>query len=128
MALARTFKELNVWQNAMDAAMIVYELTKSLPRDERFSMCDQVRRASRSVAANISEGWRKRRYVAAFCSKLNDSEAEAAEVQTWIEFGLRCRFWSAEAVKELDDRYEEILRQLANMIEDADSWCAGLKR
>ncbi len=74
MANIRSFKELRVWQNAMDVAMIIFEVTKSFPVEERFSLTDQIRRSSRSVAANISEAWRKRRYSGAFVSKLNDAE------------------------------------------------------
>jgi len=73
MANIRSFKELRVWQNAMDAAMRVFDLTKRFPVEEKYSLTDQFRRVSRSVAANISEGWRKRRYQAAFVSKLNDA-------------------------------------------------------
>jgi hypothetical protein len=78
MANIRSFKELRVWQHAMDATMRVFELTKRFPTDEKYSLTDQFRQATRSVAANISEAWRKRRYPAAFISKLNDAEGEAA--------------------------------------------------
>jgi four helix bundle protein len=90
MAAIRSFKELRVWQNAMDLAMRVFELTKKFPVEERYSLTDQVRRSSRSVASNTAEAWRKRRYPAAFVAKLNDSEGEGAETQTWIEFARRC--------------------------------------
>jgi four helix bundle protein len=96
MANIRSFKELRVWQNAMDAVMRVFDLTKRFPVEEKYSLTDQFRRASRSVAVNISEGWRKRRYPAAFVSKLNDAESEAAESQAWIEFALRCKYLTAE--------------------------------
>jgi four helix bundle protein len=82
MAVARTFRELIVWQKAMNAAMLVFETSKRFPVTERYALTDQIRRSSRSVAANIAEAWRKRRYPAAFVSKLNDAEAEAAETQT----------------------------------------------
>ena len=74
-----SFKELRVWRAAMDMAMLIFELSKAFPAAERYSLTDQIRRSSRSVAANISEAWRKRRYPAAFVSKLSDAEAEAAE-------------------------------------------------
>ncbi len=122
MANIRSFRELKVWENAMDAAMRVFELTKEFPIEEKYSMTDQFRRASRSVASNISEGWRKRRYPAAFVSKLNDSEGEAAECQTWIEFGLRCSYLSDSESKDLDTRYENILAQLVTMIEHPENW------
>jgi four helix bundle protein len=106
MANIRSFKELRVWQNAMDAAMRVFDLSKRFPVEEKYSLTDQFRRASRSVAANISEGWRKRRYPAAFVSKLNDAESEAAESQTWIEFALRCKYLTVEDAEILDRCYE----------------------
>jgi four helix bundle protein len=122
MANIRSFKELRVWQNAIDATMIIFELTKSFPPEERFDLTDQVRRSSRSIAANISEAWRKRRYPAAFVSKLSDAETEAAETQTWIEICLRCRYISQEKADELDQRYEEILSQLTAMASHPEKW------
>ena len=128
MGNIRSFKELKVWQNAMDAAMRVFELTKKFPNEERFSMTDQFRRASRSVASNIAEAWRKRRYPAAFVSKLNDAEGEAAESQTWTELGLRCGYLSDSEAIELDGYYEQILSQLVRMIDQPDDWTVGANR
>lgn len=122
MANIRSFKELRVWQNAMDVAMKIFELTKSFPVEERFSLTDQIRRSSRSVAANITEAWRKRRYPAAFVSKLSDAESEAAETQTWIEIALRCGYWTQEEALYLDSRCEEILGQIVAMIKHPDKW------
>src|SRR5690348_15134179 len=96
MGNIRSFKDLRVWQNAMDLAMLVFELSKRFPVEERYSLTDQIRRASRSVASNIAEAWRKRRYPAAFIAKLSDSESEAAETQTWTEFARRCGYLSDE--------------------------------
>lgn len=122
MANIRSFKELRVWQSAMDLAMRVFELTTKFPAEERYSLTDQFRRASRSVASNIAEGWRKRRYPAAFVAKLSDSESEAAESQTWIEFSRRCGYLSAEVAADLDRSYEELLNQLVHMITHANDW------
>jgi len=122
MANIRSFKELRVWQNAMDAAMRVFELSKRFPTEEKYSLTDQFRRSSRSVAANIAEAWRKRRYPAAFVAKLNDSESEAAETQTWIEFALRCGFLSQADAAELDQQYEQIQGQLVSMTNHPDQW------
>ncbi|HOQ88181.1 MAG TPA: four helix bundle protein [Phycisphaerae bacterium] len=128
MANIRSFKELRVWQNAMDAAMRVFEVSKRFPPEERYSLTDQFRRASRSVAANIAEAWRKRRYPAAFISKLSDAEGEASEAQTWIEFAARCGYMKEEEANDLDQRYEQILGQLVTMIENPDDWVVGAKR
>jgi four helix bundle protein len=121
--MATSFKELRVWQNGVELAMRVFELTQRFPADERYSLTDQFRRSTRSIPSNISEAWRKRRYVAAFVSKLNDSEGEAAESQTWTELALRCGYIDVDTARELDGRCEEILSQLSTMIRDADSWC-----
>jgi four helix bundle protein len=125
--MASHFRELRVWQNAMDVAMDVFERSKSFPSDERFSLTDQMRRSTRSVAANISEAWRKRRYQAAFISKLSDAETEMAESQTWIEVAKRCRYWSSDVAAELDARSEEVIAQIALMIRDAPTWCDGFQ-
>ena len=122
MTNIRSFRELNAWQMAMDASMRVFEITKRFPADEKFSLIDQVRRSSRSVPANISEAWRKRRYPAAFVSKLNDAEGEAAETQTHIEIALRCRYLSAEEAQGLDSQYEHILGKLVSMAAHPEDW------
>lgn len=106
----------------MDAAMEIFELTKAFPVEERYSLTDQICRSSRSVAANITEAWRKRRYSAAFVSKLSDAESEAAETQTWIEISRRCRYLSEQESHLLDQEYEEILAQLVTMIAHPEKW------
>jgi four helix bundle protein len=118
----RSFKQLRVWQNAMDLATRVFELTKKFPAEERYSLTDQFRRASRSVASNTAEAWRKRRYPAAFVAKLNDAEGEAAETQTWVEFSRRCRYLEPEDADKLDESCEEVLAQLVTMINRPGDW------
>ncbi len=116
------YKELRVYQMAMDAAMKIFELTKKFPAEEKYSVVDQMRRSSRSVCTNIAEAWRKRRYKAAFVSKLSDSETEAAETQVWLEFSLRCKYLDEGTVNELDEIYNHILGQLIRMIEQPEKW------
>jgi four helix bundle protein len=128
MANIRSFKELRVWQNAMDTAMRVFDISKRFPAEERYSLTDQFRRASRSVASNIAEAWRKRRYEAAFISKLNDAEAEAAEAQTWVEFSRRCAYLPDATANQLDRQCEQILGQLVVMIEHSGDWIVGANR
>ena len=106
----------------MDVAMQVFDLTKRFPADERFSLTDQVRRSSRSVPANISEAWRKRRYPAAFVSKLNDAEGEAAETQTHIEIALRCKYITSAEAAFVDSACEEILAMLTDMASHPEQW------
>jgi four helix bundle protein len=120
--MIRSFKDLQVWQKAMDAAMGVFTLTKTFPGEEKFSLTDQIRRSSRSVPANVSEAWRKRRYPAAFVSKLNDAEGEAAETQTHLELALRCKYLDAETVARLDGIYNEIIAMLDNMASHPEQW------
>jgi four helix bundle protein len=88
------FRDLDVYQNALATGLRVYELTKKFPPDERYALTDQIRRSSRSVCANIAEAWRKRRYLAAFVSKLSDAETEAAETQVHAEFAFRHAYLS----------------------------------
>jgi four helix bundle protein len=122
MGNIQSHKELEVWQDAMDATMDIFRITKSFSAEEKYSLVDQIRRSSRSVAANISEAWQKRRYEAAFISKLNDSEAEASETQTWIEVDLRCSYIDPETAGNLDKRYEHIITRLVNMSRNAGKW------
>ena len=114
--------QLRVWKAAVEVSMKIFDLSTAFPREERYSLTDQIRRSSRSVAANIAEAWRKRRYKAAFVSKLNDSESEAAETQTWIVFAIRCGYMSRENGKQLLVEYNNILGQLVSMISKPDDW------
>ncbi len=114
--------ELDVYQLAFKASMKIFELTKGFPKEERYSLTDQIRRSSRSVCSNIAEGWRKRRYEAAFVSKLNDAEAEAAESQTWIQFAIDCGYLSLENGTELKQSYDFIIGKLVKMITNPYPW------
>ncbi len=102
--------------------MEIFEITKSFPAEEKYSLTDQIRRSSRSVCANISEAWRKRRYKAAFIAKLSDSETEACETQVWLEFVNLCGYIDEETFKRLDEEYDRIMGQLVRMIDGADNW------
>ena len=88
----QSHRDLQVYQRAFATAMDLFELSKSFPKEETYSLTDQIRRSSRSVCANLAEAWRKRRYQAAFISKPSDSESEAAETQVWIEFAVKCNY------------------------------------
>jgi four helix bundle protein len=114
--------DLEVYQLAFSAAGRIFELSKAFPREEMYSLTDQIRRASRSVCTNIAEGWRRRRYVAAFVNKLNEAEAEAAETQTWCAFAVECDYWDPETGKELQATYDKIIGKLVNMINDPYPW------
>jgi four helix bundle protein len=117
-----SYRELRVYQSALVLAMEIFELTKSFPPEEKYSLTDQIRRSSRSVCANIAEAWRKRRYKAAFIAKINDSETEACETQVWLEFAQLCKYLGEEKANDLLLKYDHLLSQLVLMINDADKW------
>ena len=117
-----THHDLEVYQKAMKAAMEIFELSKSFPKEEIYSLTDQIRRSSRSVCTNMAEAWRKRRYEKAFVSKLSDSEGESAETQTWLEFSVRCGYMTRENARSLYFTYDEILRTLVGMINHPETW------
>jgi four helix bundle protein len=117
-----SYKDLRVYQGAMETAMKIFQLTKSFPSEEKYAMVDQIRRSSRSVCANIAEAWRKRRYQAAFVAKLSDAESEACETHVWIELASRCRYLDDATRDEFDKVYEQILSQLVRMIDESDKW------
>lgn len=102
--------------------MQIFELSRQFPKEETFSQTDQIRRSSRSVCSNIAEAWRKRRYEAAFVAKLNDSEGEAAETQTWLEFSVRFGYLEKETGRKLFKDYDEIISMLVSMINNTDVW------
>src|ERR1051326_8914979 len=105
----------------MEAAMQVFALSKAFPKEETYSLTDQIRRSSRSVCANIAEAWRKRRYEAAFVSKLGDSDGEAAETEVHLDFALHCGYLTPERHADLRDYYDHICGQLTKMINGAAS-------
>jgi len=118
----RHFRDLEVYQLAMDSAMQIFEVSKFFSPEEKFSLTDQIRRSSRSVCTNIAEAWRKRRYPNAFVSKLSDSDAEAAETQVWLEFASKCGYLKQAVVEELDKTYDHIMGKLVNMLTRPEQW------
>src|SRR5213596_2521872 len=118
----RHFRDLDVYQNALETGLRVYELSKKFPDEERYALTDQIRRSSRSVCANIAEAWRKRRYEAAFVSKLSDAETEAAETQVHAEFAVRHGYVARDEFLKIDDACEKIIGQLVKMIDQPQKW------
>ncbi len=109
-------KDLKVFQMAYRLAIEIFHLSKSFPSEERYSLTDQIRRSSRSVAVNIAEGYRKRQYPKAFVNKLSDSDGEATETQVWLEFSKDCGYLSVDDYQKLTKEYEEVGRMLGGMI------------
>ncbi|MBI5564944.1 MAG: four helix bundle protein [Chloroflexi bacterium] len=114
--------DLLVYQKAFEAAMRIFELSKSFPKEETYSMTDQIRRSSRSVCSNVAEAWRKRRYEAMFISKLADAEGEAAETQVWLEFAVKCKYLKRDEAATLYTAYREVIRTLVGMINHPETW------
>jgi four helix bundle protein len=114
--------QLDVYKLSVEAAMRLFELTKAFPKEEMYSLTDQGRRSSRSVSGHISEGWRRRRYEAAFCDKLNGAEAEAAETQTWIEYSVRCGYMTAKEGRDMHRAYDRIIGKLVRMQNNPELW------
>ncbi|MEA5580727.1 four helix bundle protein [Nodularia harveyana UHCC-0300] len=118
----KSHEDLEVYKMAFDVAMKIFELSKKFPIEEKYSLTDQIRRSSRSVCANLAEAWRKRRYEAAFVAKLSDSEAEAAETQTWLKFAVKCNYLDVETGRELYGAYNSILSILVTIINNPIPW------
>jgi four helix bundle protein len=119
----KTVRDLIVYQQAFECAMEIFRVTSRFPAVEKYSLTDQIRRSSRSVCSSLAEAWRKRKYIKAFTSKLCDAMQEAAETQTWLEFAKACEYISPDEFKQLDDRYEEILKMLNSMEMKSDKFC-----
>lgn len=102
--------------------MRVFNITRSFPVEEKYSLVDQIRRSSRSVCANMAEAWRKRQYPAHFVSKLTDSESEAEETRVWLEFAQKCGYVDERQFSELDDTYDKIVAQLVKMRSAPQNW------
>ena len=122
MKKIRTHRELDVYKISFNASMKLFEISKAFPREEQYSMTDQVRRSSRSVSANISEAFRKRKYPKSFVSKLSDAEAEAAETQTWLDYALKCGYIDLKTYKDLNREYDHIIGKLVNMAMFPEKW------
>ena len=124
----RSARDLKVYKLAFSCAMEIFKISKGFPAEERYSLTDQIRRASRSVCSNLGEAWRKRRYRAVFINKLTDSQQEASETQTWLDFCLACEYINQQVFEGLDREYEKILGMLNSMELKADKFCFPKKR
>src|SRR3954466_2248834 len=128
MAKISSFRELKVYKGAREAAKAIFETSKAFPRDERYSLTDQIRRSSRAVSAMIAEGWAKRRYEAAFVSKVNDALGEATETQAWLDHAVDSGYLTAAQFKELDAKWQQIGAMLNKMTERAHDFCKSQAR
>ena len=115
-------KSLRVFQLAYALAMEIFEISRSYPKDERYALTDQIRRSSRSVAANIAEGYRKRQYPNALASKLADADGEGAETQVWLDVSKDCFYMSEETHTRLISGYKQVGSMLGRMIQNPDKF------
>jgi len=122
-----TVRDLGVYKLAFACAMEIYRISKDFPLEERFSLTDQIRRASRAACSNLAEAWRKRKYRAVFINKLTDAQQEASETQTWLDFCLACGYIDKDIFNHLDSEYEKILGMLNSMEMKADKFCFTTK-
>ncbi len=116
-------RDLKVYKLAFKCAMEIFNISKSFPTEERYSLTDQIRRASRSVCSNLAEAWRKRIYRAVFVNKISDSMQEASETQTWLDFCIACNYIDQQTFERLDQEYEKIMGMLNSMELKADKFC-----
>ena len=122
MEIIKCYRDLHVYQKAFEVSITIYELSKGFPKDEIYSLTNQIRRSSRSVSANIAEAFRRRKYPKSFANKLNESEAEASETQNWLDYCLEHKFIDKETHQILFQEYENIIGMLVSMQRSTDKW------
>lgn len=115
-------EDLDVYQLAFKAAMTIFEISLSFPKEEKYSLTDQIRRSSRSVCANITEAFYRRKYSKNFISHLSIAIAESGETRVWLEFSLKCNYLSSEIKDKLNDDYSKIIGKLITMCNQAEKW------
>ena len=123
MDRAKSFRDLNVYQLARDAASRIYLMTKAFPPHERYSLTDQIRRSSRAVNAMVAAAWARRRYRAAFISKLSEAQEEAAETQAWLDHAVDCSYITDEQFRAADAQRQSTGAMISGMINKADDFC-----
>jgi four helix bundle protein len=121
---ASGFRELLVYQKARELSKVIFSLTASFPKEEMYSLTDQIRRSSRSVGANIAEAWAKRRYEKHFISKLTDADGEQQETRHWIDTTMDRGYWKSEDALKLRQKCEEIGRLLGGMMAKSEMFCS----
>ncbi len=118
----RGYRDLKVYQLSYELALEIHEITELFPKEEKYSLTDQIRRSSRSVPATIAEAWKKRRYQKMFVAKIVDAAGEAGETEVWLDFSKDFGYLTEAKHSELTNRYDEVNRMLYGMIEKADKF------
>ena len=124
MSHVNSFKELIVYQKAYKLAMKIFEISKDFPKEEKYSLTDQIRRSSRSVTSNLAESWAKKRYLKSFVSKLIDSLGEEYETEVWLDYSKDCKYILKETHERILSEYDEVRKMLIAMINNPDKWCS----
>lgn len=118
-----SFRDLIVYQKAYQASMQIFEITQSFPKEEKYSLTDQIRRSSRSITSNIAEAWSKRTYPKSFVSKLSDSLGEEYETENWLDYSKDCNYITTETHSKLMSGYNETRKMLISMINNPEKFC-----
>ena len=128
MAIIRSFRDLDVYGLGREQAKTIFLISKAFPKEEKFSLTDQIRRSSRAVNAMIAEAWARRMYRAAFINKIDQAMGEAMETQAWLDHAVDCDYLNRQQHRELDDAWQKIGAMLNRMIERADDFCRSASR
>ena len=123
MAAVKTFRELNVYKLARSAALEIFETSKTFPKEERYSLTDQIRRSSRATKAMLAEAWARRRYKPAFINKIDEAPGEAMETQSWLDDAVDCKFITPAQFEKMDGEWRSVAAMLARMIDRAADFC-----
>jgi four helix bundle protein len=123
MSHANSFKDLIVYQKAYKLAMEIFEISKDFPKEEKYSLTDQIRRSSRSVTSNLAEAWAKKRYPKSFISKLTDSLGEEYETEVWLDYSRDCGYIQIETYNRILIEYDEVRKILISIINNPEKWC-----
>jgi four helix bundle protein len=118
-----SFKDLIVYQKAYKLAMEIFEVSKKFPKEEQYSLTDQIRRSSRSVTTCIGESWSRRRYIKSFVNKLVDALGEENETEVWLDYSMDCKYIQKETHERILSEYNEVRKMLISMINNSDKWC-----
>ncbi len=123
MEYVKSFRELEVYKQARQLAKEIFEVSRKFPKEEMYSLTDQIRRASRSIGGQIAEAWGKRRYERHFITKLTDADGEQLETQHWIETAFDCAYLQKECAEDLIQKCASIGKMLSSMMDKASSFC-----
>ena len=124
MSQINSFRDLIVYKKAYELAMEIFRISKEFPKEEKYSLTDQIRRSSRSVTSNIAEAWARKRYIKSFVNKLTDSLGEEYETEVWLDYSKDCDYMTAETHDDLLNKYDEVRKMLISILNHPEKWCS----